>query len=188
MADTNSEVTTILGEMRAGKPEATGRLLALVYDELRAVAAGLMRQERPDHTLQPTALLHEAFVKLLDGDFLKRVEDRRLFFGAAVRAMRQVLVDHARRRGAAKRVEGRKREPLDEAMRFFEEQRLDVLALHEALDELAGLHERQARVVELRFFGGFTVAEIADLLDVSVSLVEGDFRKASAFLRGRLGV
>src|SRR3954452_18782995 len=100
--------------------------------------------------------------------------------------MRQVLVDHARRRNADKRGEGRKREPLDETLGAFESQNLDVLAVHEALEQLAALHERQARIVELRFFGGFTAPEIADLLGVSVSLVEGDFRKASAFLRGRL--
>jgi RNA polymerase sigma factor (TIGR02999 family) len=187
MAQTESEVTTVLAEVRDGKPQAVDRLIGLVYDELRAVAAALMSRERPDHTLQPTALLNEALVKLLDTDFLSRVEDRRLFFGAAVRAMRQVLVDHARRRSADKRVEGRPREPLDEAVRYFEKRKLDVLALHELLEQLSGLHERQGRIVELRFFGGFTVPEIADLLGVSVSLVESDFRKASAFLRSRLG-
>ncbi len=187
MTNTRQDVTTVLGEVRAGKAGAVNRLVELVYDELRRVAGGLMRHERPDHTLQPTALVNEAFAKLLDADFVNSVEDRRLFFGAAVRAMRQVLVDHARRRDADKRVEGRRREPLDEAMCYFEEQQLDVLALHEALNELSALHERHGKIVELRFFGGFTVPEIAELLGVSVSLVESDFRKASAFLRSRLG-
>src|SRR5262245_20295435 len=107
--DLQSEVSTVLTDVRAGKPDAMNRLFTLVYDELRNVAAGLLRQERQDHTLQPTALLHEAFVKLMGSDVLGLAQDRRLFFGAAVRAMRQVLVDHARRRAADKRVEGRPR-------------------------------------------------------------------------------
>jgi RNA polymerase sigma factor (TIGR02999 family) len=181
-----AEVTVALGEVRAGKPDAVNRLTSLVYDELRRVAAGLMRKERAAHTLQPTALVHEAYARLLDGDLARVAQDRRLFFGAAVRAMRQVLVDHARRRAADKRVEGRPREPLDETLEHFARQNLDVLAVHEVLDRLATLHERQSRVIELRFFGGFTVAEVADLLEVSVSVVESDFRKASAFLRSRL--
>jgi RNA polymerase sigma factor (TIGR02999 family) len=185
-ANLQNEVTTLLGEVRAGKSDAVERLVAVVYGELRNVAAGLMRQERPDHTLQPTALLNEALGRLLTADLQALAQDRRVFFGAAVRAMRQVLVDHARRRGADKRAEGRKREPLDETLRCFETRNVDVLAVHEALEQLSALHERQGRVVEMRFFGGFTVPEIADLLGVSVSLVEGDFRKASAFLRGRL--
>jgi RNA polymerase sigma factor (TIGR02999 family) len=182
----HSEVTTILGEVRAGKPDAMNRLVALVYDELRRVAAGLMRQERAEHTLQPTALVNEAFTRLLGSDVAALARDRRLFFGAAVRAMRQVLVDHARRRAADKRVEGRPREPFDDTLQALERHNLNVLAVHEVLEQLAALNERQAQVVELRFFGGFTVPEVADLLDVSVSLVESDFRKASAFLRSRL--
>jgi len=181
-----SQVTTVLGEIHAGKPEAVNQLVTLVYEELRRVAAGLLARERKDHTLQPTALLNEAFVKLLGTDVLQLAQDRRLFFGAAVRAMRQVLVDHARRRNADKRVEGRQREPFDDTLEYFKEQNLDVLAVHEALEQLSALNERQGQIVELRFFGGFTVPEIADLLGVSVSLVESDFRKASAFLRSRL--
>ena len=182
----SSEVTTILGDVRAGKPDAVNRLVRLVYDELRRVAGGLMKQERAEHTLQPTALLNEAFARLLDGDLASVAKDRRLFFGAAVRAMRQVLVDYARRRDADKRGGDRQREPFDETLRFFESQNLDVLAVHEVLEQLAALHERQSKIIELRFFGGFTVPEVADLLGVSVSLVESDFRKASAFLRSRL--
>jgi RNA polymerase sigma factor (TIGR02999 family) len=101
--------------------------------------------------------------------------------------MRQILVDHARRRGADKRIEGRQREPFDETIEYFQKQNLDVLAVHEALNQLAALNERQSQVIELRFFGGFTVPEVAELLEVSVSLVESDFRKARAFLRSRLG-
>lgn len=185
--DSRRDVTTLLGAVRAGDDEAAARLVALVYDELHGVAAGLMKRERAGHTLQPTALLNEALVRLLGSDLAAAAHDRRVFYGAAARAMRQVLVDHARRRGAAKRIEGRAREPLDETIAHVEAHQLDVLALHEALDELAGLHARQAKIVELRSFGGFTVAEVAELLDVSVSLVESDYRKATAFLRLRLG-
>jgi RNA polymerase sigma-70 factor (ECF subfamily) len=181
-----SDVTTLLGEARTGKPDALNKLVTLVYDELRRLAAGLMRHERPDHTLQPTGLVHEAVARLLGSDMTHLAQDRRLFLGAAVRAMRQVLVDHARRRAADKRVEGRPRQPFDETLQAFEQHNLDVLAVHEVLNQLATLHERQARIIELRFFGGFTVPEVAELLDVSVSLVESDFRKASAFLRSRL--
>ena len=183
-----SEVTTVLDEIRAGNADARGRLVELVYAELRRVAAGLMRRERADHTLEPTALVHEAFVRLFDQNALEQARSRRYFFAAAARAMRQVLVDHARGRAADKRQAAGARVPLDETLEHFERRDLDVLALHEALEHLAGLNERQAQVIELRFFGGFTVAEVAELLDVSVSSVESDFRRASAYLRGRLAV
>jgi RNA polymerase sigma factor (TIGR02999 family) len=187
MADhPQNEVTTVLHQIRAGDSGAREQLVGLVYDELRKVAAGLMRQERPDHTLQPTALVHEAFVRLLDQDVLDLAHNRKYFFAAAARAMRQILVDHARQRAALKRQGKRERVPFEETLASFEEQNLDVLALHEALQQLTALHERQGQVVELRFFGGFSVPEVADLLGVSVSLVESDFRKASAFLRSRL--
>ena len=180
------DVNTLLGEIRAGQAAAVPQLVELVYDELRRTAGGLLKRERTGHTLQPTALLNEAFVKLLGSD-LTAAADRRVFFGAAVRAMRQVLVDHARRRAADKRIEGQKREPLHEAIAQYQrEQHIDLLALHEALEQLATLNPRQAQVVEMRYFGGFTVPEVAELLEVSVSLVESDFRKASAFLRSRL--
>jgi RNA polymerase sigma factor (TIGR02999 family) len=185
-ADRQREVTTLLEEIRAGSAGAGDRLVALVYDELRRLAAALMRRERPGHTLQPTALVHEAVVRLLRPSALAGARSRAQFLTAAARAMRRVLVDHARERAAGKRGGGRERQPLDEVLEYFAEQRLDLLALHDALDHLAVLHERQAQVVELRFFGGYTVEEIAEQLQVSVSTVESDFRKATAFLRGQL--
>jgi RNA polymerase sigma factor (TIGR02999 family) len=185
-ADRQSKVTTLLEKIRAGSPGARDQLVALVYDELRRLAAGLMRSERPGHTLEPTALVHEAVVRLLRPGALAGARSRAQFQAAAARAMRRVLVDHARERGADKRGGGRERQPLDEVLAYFAEQRLDLLAVHDALDHLAGLHERQAQVVELRFFGGYTVEEIAEQLQVSVSTVESDFRKATAFLRGQL--
>ena len=185
-ADRQREVTTLLEEIRAGDSGARDQLVALVYDELRRLGGGLLRRERPGHTLQPTALVHEAVVRLFRPDALSAAQGRAQFLAAAARAMRQVLVDHARRRAAEKRVEGQMREPLDETLQFFAAQNLDILAVHEVLEPLAALHERQARIIELRFFGGFTVPEVAELLGVSVSLVESDVRKASAFLRSRL--
>src|SRR5262249_26980020 len=153
--------TPILARARAGDEAARCELIALVYEELRQVASGFMRRERTGHTLSPTGVVHEAVIRLLrDGGFQKAT-DRSYLFAAASRAMREVLIEHARRRSAERRGGGRRRLPLDEAMDFFEEQGLDVLAVHEALDRLAELNERQARVVTLRCFGRLTVSEIA---------------------------
>jgi RNA polymerase sigma factor (TIGR02999 family) len=184
--DLQPEVTTLLDRIRAGQTDARNQLVELLYGELRRLAGGLMRQERSGHTLQPTALVHEALLRLLSPAALATARNRAHFLAAAARAMRQVLVDHARQRAADKRGGGQQPLPLDEALDYFARQNLDVLAVHEALTELAALHERQAQIVDLRFFGGYTVEEIADLLQVSVSTVEGDFRKATAFLRSRL--
>jgi RNA polymerase sigma factor (TIGR02999 family) len=185
-ADWQGDVTTLLEAVRAGSPDARDQLVALLYGELRRVAGDLMRRERPGHTLQPTALVHEALLRLLRPEALGNAQNRAQFLAAAARAMRRVLVDHARQRAADKRGGGRASVPLDDVLDYFAEQRLDVLAVHEALNRLAGLHERQSQVVELRFFGGYSVAEIAELLQVSVSTVESDFRKATAFLHSQL--
>jgi RNA polymerase sigma factor (TIGR02999 family) len=184
--DLQREVTTLLDQIRAGSADAQERLVELVYQELRRLAGGLLRRERAGHTLQPTALVHEALLRLLRPDALGGAYNRSQFLAAAARAMRRVLVDHARQRAADKRGGGRAPLPLDEALDYFAEQHLDLLAVHDALDRLAGLHARQAQVVELRFFGGCTVEEIAAQLQVSVSTVESDFRKAAAFLRSQL--
>jgi RNA polymerase sigma factor (TIGR02999 family) len=185
-SDQRSEVTTLLEAIRAGQADAQAQLVRLVYDELRQLAAGLMRREGAGHTLQPTALVHEALLRLLGSDGLSEARDRAHLFAAAARAMRHILVDHARRHAAAKRGGGRESVPLDEGVAYVTTPSMDLLALHDALDQLAALNERQARVVELRFFGGFTVEEIADQLQLSVATVEGDFRKARAFLHSRL--
>jgi RNA polymerase sigma factor (TIGR02999 family) len=176
----------LLQAARAGREGAQDRLVRALYDELRRVAAGRMRHERPDHTLQPSALVHEALLRLLRGDALADLADRGHLLATAARAMRQVLVDHARRRRA--RPEGRlARRPLDEALAYFEEQRLDVVALHEALDRLAREHPRPARVVDLRFFGGQSIAEVSEVLGTSDTTVESDWRFARAWLRDQLG-
>jgi RNA polymerase sigma factor (TIGR02999 family) len=186
IADRRSQVTTLLEEIRAGHPDAATRLFEAVYDELRRIAGGLMRREREDHTLQPTELVNEAAVRLLEGGVLGRAPDRRYFFAAAVRAMRRILVEHARARATDKRGGGQEHLPLDAALGFYAQQNLDVVAVHEALEHLATLNERQSQMVELRFFGRYTNVEIADLLEVSLSTVESDLRQATAFLHGRL--
>ncbi len=187
MADNSqSEVTTVLADIRSGSADAKNRLVELVYEELRRLAYQVMRTERAGHTLQPTALVHEALLRLLDGETLVHAPNRAYFFAAAAHAMRQVLVDHARKRAASKRGGDYERVTLDEVLDSLEQQRVDVLALNAALDELAVRHERQSKVVVLRFFGGLTMTEIAHQLDVSVGTVENDWRIAKAWLRGQL--
>jgi RNA polymerase sigma factor (TIGR02999 family) len=181
-----SDVSALLQAVRAGDAGARDRLVEHVYQELRRMAHVLVRAEPAAHSLQPTALLHEALGQLLEGDTFGRAPNRAYLFGAAARAMRQALVDHARERNASKRGGGRRRLSLDAVLLYFQEQDVDVLALHEALDRLAALDDRQAQVVTLRFFGGLTVPEIAAHLGVSVSTVESDFRIARAWLRQQL--
>jgi RNA polymerase sigma factor (TIGR02999 family) len=182
-----SDLTAILNEVRSGGADAQKRLVQAIYAELRRTAGGLMHRERPGHTLQPSALVHEALLRLLDGDALAEVPNRRYLFAAAAQAMRQVLVDHARRRHARKRHGNRVRVPLDQVLTGFEEQGLDVIALHEALERLAQEHPRPAQVVTLRFFGGLSVPEVAESLAVSDTTIESDWRFARAWLKGRLG-
>ena len=181
------DLTAILNEARAGGPDARERLVRAIYAELRRTAGGLMRRERPGHTLQTTALVHEALLRLLDGDTLADVPNRRYLFAAAAQAMRQVLVDHARRRHARKRQGNRVRVPLDQVLAGFDEQGLDVIALHEALERLAQEHPRPAQVVDLRFFGGLSVPEVAEIFAVSDTTIESDWRFARAWLQGQLG-
>jgi RNA polymerase sigma-70 factor, ECF subfamily len=180
------EFTRIFGRVRAGDERARGELIALVYDDLRRVATGLMRRERPDHTLSPTALVHEAVIRLLGNAVFDKAADRPYLFASADRAMRAVLVEHARRRAADRRGGGRRRVPLDRVLDYFHEQELDVIAVHEALERLAERNERQAQVMTLRYFGGFTVPEVAESLGVSVVTVERDWRLARAWLGGQL--
>jgi RNA polymerase sigma factor (TIGR02999 family) len=181
------ELTALLNEARSGAPDARERLVQSIYAVLRRTAGGLMRHERPGHTLQPSALVHEALLRLLDGDTLADVPNRRYLLAATAQAMRQVLVDHARRRHARKRDGDRVRVPLDQVLAGFDEKGLDVIALHEALDRLAEEHPRPAQVVDLRFFGGLSAPEVAEALAVSVTIVESDWRFARAWLKGQLG-
>jgi RNA polymerase sigma-70 factor (ECF subfamily) len=185
--DQRDDIAVLLEHVRDGRADAFDRLVRAIYGELVRVARGLMRRERPDHTLQPSALVHEALLRLLSGDTLTDVPNRHYLFAAAARAMRQVLVEHARRRRAQKREGCRARIPLDQALVGFEERGLDVIALEDALEGLARAHPRQAQVVDLRFFGGLSVTEIAAVLGVSDTTVEGDWRFARAWLKGQLG-
>jgi RNA polymerase sigma factor (TIGR02999 family) len=181
-----SELTLILGRARRGDGAARSDLLALIYEELRRVAAGLMKRERADHTLSPTAVVHEAVIRLLGDAVFDRAGDRDFLMASAARAMREVLIDHARRRNAERRGGGLKRVPLDLVVDYFEEQGLDPVAVHEALDRLAELNPRQAQVMTLRYFGGMTVPEVANILGVSVVTVERDWRLARAWLGDQL--
>ena len=180
------DLTLILGRARAGDERARGELIALVYDQLRQVAARLMRRERQDHTLPPTAVVHEAVIRLLGDAVFDKSPDRAFLFASAARAMREVLIDHARRRAADRRGGGWRRVPLDHVVDYFEEQGLDIVAVHEALDRLAELNERQGQVMTLRYFGGLTVPEVAAALEVSVVTVERDWRLARAWIRDQL--
>jgi RNA polymerase sigma factor (TIGR02999 family) len=179
------EVTRILEAINGGDRDARERLVPLVYGELRGLAAGYMRREREGHTLQPTALVNEAWIRLVDQS---RVEwrGRAHFFGIAAQAMRRILVDHHRRRSAARRGAGKAVTMLEDGTDTFRDP-LDLVALDEAMTELAELDARAARIVELRFFGGLSVEETAEVLDVSTPTVKRDWRTARAWLYGRLG-
>jgi len=162
------------------------QLFERLRDELHRLATQAMAGERKDHTLQPTALLHEVWIRLFSNSGFGQGADRTQVLRVADQVMRQILVDHARRRSAKRRGGRRQRVPLDAVIESCDHQGLDVLEIHEALEKLERLHERQARIVSLRFFWGFTVVEIAEQLDVSLGLVEHDFRLARAWLRRHL--
>lgn len=157
----------------------------MLYDQLRGVAAGYMRAERPEHTLQPTALVNEVYIKLVRSPVARDVP-REVFLGVAARAMRQVLVDHAKAKGAQKRGGGWNRVTIAGLGTDGPMDTLDLLALDEALERLAGQDERLGRVVELRFFGGLTIEETASALGVSHGTVESDWAFARAWLKTRL--
>ena len=164
-----------------GNTEAASRLLPLVYDELRALAARYMQKERRDHTLQPTALVHEAYVRLVDG---ARVEwqGKTHFYALAATQMRRILIEHARARKARKRGGGARRVTLEDGIAVSPNGVLDMLALEDALQRLETISPRQCRVVELRFFGGLSVVETARFLEISVSTVKDEWRVAKAWL------
>lgn len=180
------EITRLLVAVRGGEPGAFDQLLPLVYDELRSAARSQLRRRRAGQTLDTTALVHEAYVRLVDRT---RAEwrDRGHFLAVAAVAMRHILVDHARRRMAQKRGGDAVRVTLDEARVGRDAPVVEILALDQALDALAALNERLSKLVELRFFGGLTVEETAGVLDVSERTVKRDWRKARAFLYQRLG-
>jgi len=179
--DLAEDITDLLLAWSEGDRKAFDRLVPLVYAELRRQARVQLSRERGAHTLQPTALVHEAFLRLVD-QRSARWQNRAQFFGVAAQLMRRILVDHARARDAAKRGGGAVRISLDEAPEAAASPETDVLLLDEALERLASLDERQARVVELRYFGGLSVEEAAAVLDVSEITIKRDWAMAKAWL------
>lgn len=179
LAAESAAVTRLLSEWRAGDGEALDRLAPIVYDELKRLAGLHMRGERDNHVLQTTALVHEAYMRLVDLELPFR--DRVHFYSVATRMMRRVLVDFARRRDAAKRGAGIIQLPLDDEIVGVEVPD-QILALDDALERLAASDERKAKVVELRYFGGFTIEETAEALGTSHATVERDLRFAKAWL------
>jgi RNA polymerase sigma factor (TIGR02999 family) len=180
-----ARITELLLAWREGQEEALGLLMPLIYQELKQLARGYLRDERPDHTLQPTALIHEAYLRLAD-QRLPQWQNRAHFYGIAARVMRQILVDHARRHQASKRGSDQQRVPLDEAIAFTADRAADLVALDEALQELASFDERKCRVIELRYFGGLSLEETAEALAISVATVGRELRLASAWLHRRM--
>jgi RNA polymerase sigma-70 factor (ECF subfamily) len=180
MSDTH-EVTLLLGKWAKGNQQALDELTPLVYRELRQLAASYLRKERQGHTLQPTALVHEAYVRLVD-QTSPSWQNRSHFFGVAARLMRQILVDHARRRQAGKRAGSRVKVSLEEALSFQHEPSRDLVALDSGLNALEKIDARKCRAVELRYFGGLSMEEIAQALDVSPVTVRRDLRMAEAWL------
>ncbi len=186
-SESGESVTDLLHRAQQGDAEATDRLFETVYGELRRVAEGLMHRERGDHTLQPTALVNEAAARLIQPSAMDQIGNRSQFFAAMGRAMRRVLVDHARLRLRKKRGGDQAKIPLDETLAFVEDQlQAELLSLEEALAELEAMQPRQGRVVELKFFAGLPMDEIARMLEVSVRTVQGDWMIARAWLRRRL--
>jgi RNA polymerase sigma factor (TIGR02999 family) len=185
MSEAHAETTRLLADLAGGDAAAAEKLLPLVYGELRDMAQNIFRRQRPDHTLQPTALVHEAFVKMVDQTHAQWA-DRTHFMAVAATAMRQILIDHARRTRAAKRGGDRDRVVLDDAAAPAGAGGIDLVALDDALTQLAQLDARRYRVVELRFFGGLSVDEVAEVLGVSKTTVESDWRSTRAWLNAQL--
>jgi RNA polymerase sigma factor (TIGR02999 family) len=179
----NADITQLLIAWSDGRREALDDLMPIVYADLRRVAAGYMRREAAGHALQPTALVHEAYVRLVDQKQVKW-RNRAHFFGVAAGLMRRILVDNARRRRAEKRGGGWDRVTLagDEAATDSHKE-IDVLALHEALERLAGFDPQQERIVELRYFGGLTIEETAEVVGISAATVVREWTIAKAWLR-----
>jgi RNA polymerase sigma-70 factor (ECF subfamily) len=178
------EVTRLLREWAKGSESALEALTPLVYAELRRLAESYLRRERPGHTLQPTAVVHEAYLRLV-GQTPPNWENRSHFYGIAARIMRQILVDHARRRQAGKRA-GYK-VSLDEVVSLHHERSADLVALDAALDELEKIDPRKCRAIELHYFGGLSMEEIAQALDISAVTVRRDMRAAETWLHREMG-
>lgn len=182
---TRTNVTAVLAELADGNTDAATKLLPLVYDELRELADRYLRDEACDHTLQPTALVHEVYLRLV-GHNGRTWESRAQFFGVAAQAMRRILIDYARRRGAAKRGGDRRKLSIEQAAEPMEYRDEYLVALDDALTDLASVDPRLSRIVELRFFGGLNVDEVAVILGVSPITVKRHWKLARGWLHGAI--
>jgi RNA polymerase sigma factor (TIGR02999 family) len=179
-------ITQLLTRWSDGDQAALDQLMPMVYSELRRLAGNYLRRERQDHTLQPTALVNEAYLKLIDQKTAKW-QNRAQFYGIAAQLMRRILVDHARQHNAAKRGgSNQQRLSITSANQLVAKPDLDVLALHDALEELATIDPQQERIVELKFFGGLSIEETAEVLKIGHATVERDWKMARAWLRRKL--
>jgi RNA polymerase sigma-70 factor, ECF subfamily len=174
-------VTQMLAALKSGDREALDQLIPVVYDELRRMAARHLRRERAGHTLQTTALIHETYLKLVD-QRVAEWQGRAHFFGVASQLMRRILVDHARAHDAEKRGGGGERVPLEDVVLLYEDRGVNLAALDEALTKLEAFDPRQAKIVEMRYFGGLTIEETAEALGVSPATVKNDWGIAKAWL------
>ena len=180
------QATQLLHALADGDIAASSKLLPLVYEELRAIAVAFMQAERAGHTLQPTALVHEAYLRLVDSRVVV-FNGRQHFIAVAARAMRRLLINHARDRKAQRRGGGEWRQiTLDEAFVISEDRVIDVLDLDQAIEELTSLNERQGRLSELRFFGGLEISESAEMLDIAITTAKRDWTVARAWLARKL--
>src|SRR5262245_65406810 len=180
MSVSSQNITKLLLDWRNGDGEALGRLMPLVYDELRRMANHYMRNERKGHTLQTSALVNEAYLRLVDHENIEW-QNRAHFFGVAAQAMRRILVDHARTRNYQKRGGGAQQVSLDQAMTLAGDRAAELIALDDALRELAKMEERKSRIVELRYFGGLSLEETAEAIDVSIPTVTRDWNTEKAW-------
>jgi RNA polymerase sigma-70 factor, ECF subfamily len=179
------DVTILLNEINKGDIDAPEKLLPLVYDELRKLASGYLKNERPDHTLQATALVHEAYLRLVDWENVSW-QNRSHFFAVSAQVMRHILVDHARKKKAEIHGGNLQKLALDEAISFSNSKEVDLVDLDDALLELEKLDKRQSKIVELRFFAGLTIEETAHALNISTMTVSRDWNFAKAWLFRRL--
>ena len=178
-------VTELLVAWGEGDKAALDELMPVVYDELRRLAQNYLSRERPDHTLQTTALVHEAYLRLVDQKCVNW-QNRAQFFGIAAQMMRRILINHAKDRNAKKRQGYATKVSLDDAVSFFEKRELDLMALDEGLNGLAVLDPRQTQIVELRFFGGLTIDEVSEVLGISPATTKREWDSAKLWLRRQL--
>jgi RNA polymerase sigma factor (TIGR02999 family) len=186
MSKEPQEITQMLLELTDGNEEVVNQILPHIYDELRRLASSYLRRERSNHTLQPTALVHEAYMKLIDQTRVKW-QNRAHFFGIAAQVMRRILMDHARKHTAEKRGGDAEVLPIEEEILIVSHDKsAELIALDDALQQLAEMDERKAKIVELRYFGGLSIEETAEVIGVSVPTVNREWRMAKAWLYSEL--